>query len=441
MTSTNAMDTSPVTRTHTKSRALHERAERSLVGGVNSPVRSFRSVGGTPITVARARGARIEDIDGNRYIDFVGSWGPAILGHAHPDVLEAVHRAAARGLSFGAPCKAEIRIAETILGAFVGHDRIRFVSSGTEACMSAVRLARAATGREMIIKFAGNYHGHADAMLVEAGSGAAAHGVPNSPGINRTLARDTVTCQYNDPDSVSTALEHFDGRIAAVLVEPVAGNMGLVRPIDGFLESLRELCTRHGALLIFDEVMTGFRVAWGGYQRLCGVVPDLTCLGKVIGGGLPAAAYLGRAELMELVSPVGPMYQAGTLSGNPVAMAAGLATLERCSQPGFYDQLSELSRSLANGLAATARSKGVPLRTDAIGGMVGVAFRDSPVRSFDDAQACDHNRFADFFHAMLDRGVWLPPSGYEAWFVSSAHTQADIKAALHAADAVLESFR
>ncbi|MEN0021557.1 MAG: glutamate-1-semialdehyde 2,1-aminomutase, partial [Planctomycetota bacterium] len=289
------------------SQAAHARARRSLVGGVNSPVRAFGSVGGTPITVDRTQGQFVYDIDGNRYIDYVCSWGPAIVGHAHPAVLDAVSAAAARGLSFGAPSEAESQLAELILSALPGHDRIRFVSSGTEACMSAIRLVRAATGRELIIKFAGNYHGHADAMLVEAGSGAATQGVPNSPGVPDALAAATITCRYNDADAVRSVLEKHPGKIAAVLVEPVAGNMGLVPPVPGFLESLREMCTEHGTLLMFDEVMTGFRVAWGGYQRTCNIVPDITCLGKVIGGGMPAAAYAGRAELMDQVSPAGPV--------------------------------------------------------------------------------------------------------------------------------------
>ncbi|MEM9165460.1 MAG: glutamate-1-semialdehyde 2,1-aminomutase [Planctomycetota bacterium] len=408
------------------SEALHARAARSLVGGVNSPVRAFGSVGGSPLTVRRAEGAYVEDIDGNRYIDFVGSWGPAILGHADPRVLDAVREAASRGLSFGAPCEAETELAEIILSALPGHERIRFVSSGTEACMSAVRLARAATDRDLIIKFAGNYHGHADSMLVEAGSGAVTHGVPTSPGIHTQLAKATLTCRYNDAEDVRATLERNPGRVAAVLVEPVAGNMGLIKPVAGFLESLRGLCSEHGSLLVFDEVMTGFRVAWGGYQRLCGIEPDLTCLGKVIGGGLPAAAYAGRAELMDLVAPVGPVYQAGTLSGNPVAMAAGRATLEACRADGFYKSLGQTSCEIAQSITDAAHICGVPVQTESIGGMLGVAFASQPVRDFDDAQRCDHACFARFFHAALDRGVWLPPSGYEAWFISSAHGREEI---------------
>ncbi|MEO1717414.1 MAG: glutamate-1-semialdehyde 2,1-aminomutase [Planctomycetota bacterium] len=422
-----------------RSEAMHNRAARSLVGGVNSPVRAFGSVGGSPVTVRRAQGAHVHDVDGNRYIDFVGSWGAAIVGHAHPRVLEAVNDAVTRGLSFGAPCEAETDIAELTLSALPGHDRIRFVNSGTEACMSAVRLARAATGRDLIIKFAGNYHGHADAMLVEAGSGAVTHGVPTSPGINAELAKATLTCRYNDAADVRATLEQHAGRIAAVLVEPVAGNMGLIKPVDGFLETLRELCTAHGALLVFDEVMTGFRVGWGGYQNTCGIEPDLTCLGKVIGGGLPAAAYAGRADLMDMVAPFGPVYQAGTLSGNPVAMAAGLATLELCREPGFYETLGQTSADFTGRVAELAQRHGHAVQTESIGGMIGVAFSDRPLRDFEDAKACDHERFGRFFHAALDRGVWLPPSGYEAWFISAAHRDDEIDQAIAALDAAFES--
>jgi glutamate-1-semialdehyde 2,1-aminomutase len=412
--------------------AAFERARRVLVGGVNSPVRAFRSVGGTPVTVARAEGAHIYDVDGNRYIDLVGSWGPAIVGHAHPEVIAAVTATAGRGLSFGAPCEGETRLAELILSALPGHDRIRFVCSGTEACMSAIRLARAATGRARIVKFAGNYHGHSDSMLVAAGSGAATHGVPTSPGVGPETASHTLVLPYNDVAAVRDAFDRVGREIAAVIVEPVAGNMGLVRPADGFLELLRERCDASGALLIFDEVMTGFRVAWGGYQRLCNIRPDLTCLGKVIGGGMPVAAYAGPARLLDQVSPVGPVYQAGTLSGNPLGMAAGIATLRLCQAPGFYERLSAAAANLARRLDRAAHEVGVAAIGDAIGGMVGFAFTAAPIGNFAEAQAADHVRFARFFHAMLDRGVWLPPSGYEAWFVSAAHTQADIDAVVEA---------
>lgn len=421
------------------SRAAHARACRVLVGGVNSPVRAFKSVGGTPVTVRSARGPLIEDLDGRTYIDYVNSWGPAIVGHAHPEVVEAVREAVGAGLSFGAPCEAETRLAEIVLEAFSGPERIRFVNSGTEACMSAIRLARAATGRTKIVKFAGNYHGHADAVLVEAGSGAVTHGVPSSPGVIDSVAGHTLTARYNDLDSVRALVESAPGDIAAIVVEPVAGNMGLVRPVDGFLEGLREICDAHGCLLVFDEVMTGFRVAWGGYQNICGVRPDLTCLGKVVGGGMPVAAYLGRSELMDQVSPSGPVYQAGTLSGNPVAMAAGIATLEICGRPGFHDELDARANRLAAGIAELGRRHDIEIRTDAIGGMLGIAFSDRPIRDFEDAQAGDHRRFAAFFHAMLERGVWLPPSGYEAWFLSDAHEEDHLDRTLAAVDEGLES--
>lgn len=421
-----------------RSNALHQRAMASLVGGVNSPVRAFGAVGGTPVTVQNAKGSRIRDVDGHWYVDYVGSWGPAILGHAHPDVVDAVRDAASDGFTFGAPCEKETLLAERILSALPGHERIRFVSSGTESCMSVVRLARAATGRELVIKFAGNYHGHSDAMLVEAGSGAVTHGVPNSPGVVPEVARATIIRPFNDPDAVRETMEKHGDAIAAILVEPVAGNMGLVPPEPGFLEFLRETCTHHGSLLVFDEVMTGFRVAWGGYQRICGVQPDLTCLGKVIGGGLPAAAYAGPASLMDQVSPAGPVYQAGTLSGNPLAMTAGLRTLEKCGEDGFYDRLGGLATRLSSGLRDAAERLGVPLQTTAVGGMMGMAFAERPVRNFEDARSADHSRYARFFHAMLDRGFWLPPSGYEAWFVSAAHTEDEVDRTIEAAEQAMK---
>ncbi len=424
----------PCTNAHRPaSEAAFERASRVLVGGVNSPVRAYRAVGGAPVTVARAQGAFVEDIDGNRYIDLVGSWGPAIVGHAHPQVLASVEEAVRRGLSFGAPCQDETLLAELVLSALPSHEKIRFVNSGTEACMSAIRLARAATGRQRVIKFAGNYHGHSDSMLVAAGSGAITHGVPTSPGVSASAAADTIVVRYNDVHAVAETFDRMGSEIAAVIVEPVSGNMGLVLPEAGFLESLRERSSAAGALLIFDEVMTGFRVAWGGYQVLCGIRPDLTCLGKVVGGGMPVAAYAGSAKLLDQVSPLGPVYQAGTLSGNPVGMAAGLATLKICQADGFYKRLSDLTSSLAEGLKSSAREAGVNLVVDSIGGMVGFAFADAPVRNFEEAQRANHEVFSRFFHAMLDRGVWLPPSGYEACFVSAAHTQAEINAVIAAA--------
>lgn len=409
-----------------------------LVGGVNSPVRAFRAVGGRPVFLERAEGAYVFDVDGNRYVDLVGTWGPAIVGHAHPRVVEAVGDAAGRGLSFGACCTAEAELAEIIVGAIPSIEMLRFVNSGTEATMSAMRLARAATRRSKVLKFLGCYHGHVDALLVAAGSGAATFGVPDSAGVPEQVANATLLAPFNDLSAVEQVLTEHGGEVAAILVEPIAGNMGFIEPAPGFLEGLRSLCDEHGSLLVFDEVMTGFRVAWGGYQNGCRVAPDLTCLGKVIGGGMPVAAYGGRRELMEQVSPLGPTYQAGTLSGNPVGMAAGIATLNICQASGFYDSLGERTSQLARGLAAAAGEAGVAVYTASRGGMFGMAFTDGAPRNFKDMQACDHDRFARFFHCMLDRGVWLPPSGYEAMFVSSAH---DEEAIGHTLEAAAESFR
>jgi len=363
----------------------------------------------------------------------VGSWGPALVGHAHPAVVSAVQAAAEAGLSFGASHRSEIELAELIMGAIPSVELLRFVNSGTEATMSAIRVARGATGRAHVVKFQGCYHGHVDGLLVAAGSGAATFGVPDSAGVPEAYAAQTLVAPYNDLEAVTRLMGTSGSDVAAVLVEPVAGNMGFVRPADGFLQGLRDLCDRHGALLVFDEVMTGFRVGWGGYQNRCGVRPDLTCLGKVIGGGLPVAAYGGRRSIMEQVSPLGPVYQAGTLSGNPLGMAAGRATLRICAEDGFYEALGEKARTLADGLARAARTAGVALQTDAEGGMIGLAFSDRPVRDFTDARACDHDRFARFFRAMLRRGVWLPPSGYEALFISSAHGEDEIRRVLAAA--------
>ncbi|MFQ5589699.1 MAG: glutamate-1-semialdehyde 2,1-aminomutase [Phycisphaerae bacterium] len=421
-----------------QSAAQFESARAVLVGGVNSPVRAFRAVGGDPVFVERAEGAYVYDVDGNRYVDLVGSWGPAIVGHAHPVVVEAVQRAADKGLSFGACCAAESELADVIAQAIPSIELLRFVNSGTEATMSAIRLARAATGRPKLIKFLGCYHGHVDALLVAAGSGAVAFGTPDSAGVPGAVARDTLLATYNDVPSVERIMSECGSDVAAVLVEPIAGNMGFVPPARGFLESLRSLCTEHGALLIFDEVMTGFRVSWGGYQSLCGVTPDLTCLGKVIGGGMPVAAYGGPRSLMELVSPLGPVYQAGTLSGNPVGMAAGIATLRLCESDAFYDDLSAKAARLTDGLSAAARQAGVALHTALQGGMFGMALLDRPVRNFEDAQACDHALYARLFRALLDCGVWLPPSGYEAMFVSAVHDDEAIAAVV---DAARQAFR
>ncbi len=427
-----------VNKNRPRSAALFEKASQTLVGGVNSPVRAFRAVGGSPVFVERAEGAYIYDVDGNRYVDLVGTWGPAIAGHAHPAVVDAVQKAAAKGLSFGACCTAEAELAELIVGAFDSMDMIRFVNSGTEATMSAIRLARAATNRTKLVKFLGCYHGHVDALLVAAGSGAATFGEPDSAGVPKSVVETTLLAPYNDLQAVEQIMNEHGDDIAAILVEPVAGNMGMVEPLEGFLEGLRTLCDKHHSLLVFDEVMTGFRVAWGGWQNVCGVKPDLTCLGKVIGGGMPVAAYGGPKDLMSKMSPLGPAYQAGTLSGNPLGMTAGLATLNICRTEGFYATLEMKAQQVAKSLANAAENSGVPLKTSARGGMLGMAFSDHRVRNFDDAKACDHQGFAKFFRAMLDRGVWLPPSGYEAMFVSSAH---DDEAMALIADAARDAFR
>ncbi len=412
---------------------LFRRARRSIPGGVNSPVRAFGSVGGTPRFLVRGKGARVWDADDNEYIDYVGSWGPLILGHAHPAVLRAVRAAMARGTSFGAPTELEVELAEEIRRQLPSVEKVRMVSSGTEAAMSAIRLARGATGRERILKFEGCYHGHADALLVGAGSGVATLGIPGSPGVPEAFTQLTIQAPFNDLDAVESAFRRWGDELACVAVEPIAGNMGCVPPEPGFLEGLRDLCDRHGALLIFDEVMTGFRVARGGAQRLYGVRPDLTCLGKVVGGGMPAAAYGGRADLMDQLAPDGPVYQAGTLSGNPLACAAGLETLRRLDDDAAYAKLGRLSGQLVDGLAAAAAEVGVELCTAAVGGMFGFFFHPGPVRSYADARKANAERFRRFFAAMLARGVYLAPSPFEAGFVSLAHRPADVAATLEAA--------
>jgi glutamate-1-semialdehyde 2,1-aminomutase len=404
-----------------------------IPGGVNSPVRAFGSVGGTPRFVARGRGARIWDVDGNEYIDWVGSWGPLVLGHADRGVAREVRRALASGASFGAPTELEVELAQLICRALPSVEQVRMVSSGTEAAMSALRLARAATGRKRILKFDGCYHGHSDALLVGAGSGVATLGIPGSPGVPEEFTALTIQVPYNDLAAVDEAFRRWGKEIACVAVEPVAGNMGLVLPEPGFLEGLRELCDRHRALLLFDEVMTGFRVAWGGAQRLYGVEPDLTCLGKIVGGGLPAAAYAGPRELMRLMAPEGPVYQAGTLSGNPLAMAAGLETLRRLKEPGSYARLGAVTRSLADGLRERAREAGVELSTASVGGMVGYFFHPGPVTCFEDAKKANTAQFRSFFAAMLDGGIYLPPSPFEAAFASLAHRPAEVKRTLEVA--------
>ncbi|MGK7295782.1 MAG: glutamate-1-semialdehyde 2,1-aminomutase, partial [Candidatus Wenzhouxiangella sp. M2_3B_020] len=411
-----------------------ERAKARIPGGVNSPVRAFSGVGGEPLFFERAEGASIFDVDGKRYIDYIGSWGPMICGHAHPHIIEAVRRAAANGLSFGTPSPGEVTMAERLCELVPSLDRVRMVNSGTEAAMSALRLARAATGRNRFIKFEGNYHGHADSFLVKAGSGAQTLGVPTSPGVPPELAELTLNARYNDLDSVRELFERYPDEIACVAVEPVAGNMNCVPPVPGFLEGLRELCDEFGAALLFDEVMTGFRVALGGAQALYEVTPDLSCFGKVIGAGMPVGAFGGKLDYMQMISPEGPVYQAGTLSGNPVAMAAGLANLDLITESGFYDRLSTNTARLAEGIQEAARYAGVPMATSAVGGMFGLFFTDRErVENFDQAAACDLDAFKGFFHAMLDNGVYLAPSAFEAGFVSSAHGDDEIDETIEAA--------
>jgi len=420
---------------------LLRRARVRIPGGVNSPVRAFNGVGGDPLFIERAEGPRLYDVGGRAYIDYVGSWGPMIAGHAHPDVVSAVQKAARRGLSFGTPTPGEVTMAERLCELVDGMDMVRMVNSGTEATMSAIRLARAATGRDRIVKFEGCYHGHADAFLVKAGSGALTLGVPNSPGVPAGVADLTLTVPYNDAEAVRQCLEVYGEDVAALIVEPVAGNMNCVPPVPGFLEALRRLCDDYGCLLIFDEVMTGFRVALGGAQSLYGVMPDLSTFGKVIGGGMPVGAFGGRRELMEMVAPSGPVYQAGTLSGNPVAMAAGLANLDLITAPGFYPALEHKTRLLVDGLAAAAEEAAVPMAFTRVGGMFGLFFsREQEITHFRQVMACDQDAFRRFFHGMLDAGVYLAPSAFEAGFVSAAHTDEDIRETVNAAAGVLKSW-
>jgi glutamate-1-semialdehyde 2,1-aminomutase len=424
-----------------RSAELFDRAKAVLPGGVNSPVRAFRAVGGTPFFVAEARGARLTDVDGKTYVDYVCSWGPLILGHAHPAVLDAIRAAAAHGWSYGAPCPAEVELAELVRQRMPAVAMMRFVNSGTEATMAAVRLARAATQRDLLLKFEGCYHGHGDSFLVKAGSGVATLGLPDSPGVPAPLAALTVTAPFNDLAATEQVFGRRGREIAAVIVEPYVGNAGFIAPEPGFHAGLRALCDRHGALLIFDEVMTGFRVAPGGAQQRLGVRPDLTTLGKIIGGGLPVGAYGGRADLMRMVAPEGPVYQAGTLSGNPVAMAAGLATLHETARPGFYDELERRTARLVAGIGDAARRHGVPLTGGHVGSLWGVAFTAGPVRNFAQAQRADVGLFARWHRAALARGVFLAPSAFEAGFVSSAHTDADIDFTIAQLDAALGEAR
>ncbi|HEU5260315.1 MAG TPA: glutamate-1-semialdehyde 2,1-aminomutase [Gemmatimonadales bacterium] len=424
-----------------RSAELFDRAKALLPGGVNSPVRAFRAVGGTPFFVARGAGARLTDVDGKVYLDYVCAWGPLILGHAHPGVLEAVHAAAGAGWSYGAPCEAEVQLAELICQRMPSVEMLRFVNSGTEATMAAVRLARAATQRDLILKFEGCYHGHADSFLVKAGSGVATLGLPDSPGVPAALARLTVTVPFNDVPAVEDVLRRRGHEVAAVIVEPYVGNAGFIPPEPGFHAALRALCSRHGALLIFDEVMTGFRVAPGGAQQLLDVRPDLTTLGKVIGGGMPVGAYGGRADLMRLIAPEGPVYQAGTLSGNPVAMSAGLATLRETERSGFYEALERRTARLVAGIGDAARRRGVPVSAGHAGSMWGAYFTAGPVRNFAEARRADTALFARWHRAALARGVFLAPSAFEAAFVSDAHTDADIDFTIAQLDAALAEAR
>jgi glutamate-1-semialdehyde 2,1-aminomutase len=415
-------------------------ATRYIPGGVNSPVRAFRAVGGEPIFIERAGGARIHDEHGRSYIDYVGSWGPMILGHAHPEVIRAVQERAALGLSFGAPTRIETQLARKICELMPSVERVRMVSSGTEATMSAIRLARGHTGRDKIVKFEGCYHGHSDSLLVKAGSGALTFGVPTSPGVPKEFAAQTLTLTYNDAAEVKQVFDAMGDQIACIIVEPVAGNMNCVPPVPGFLETLRSVCDQHGSILIFDEVMTGFRVALGGAQALYGVKPDLTTLGKIVGGGMPVGAFGGRLDIMEQVAPLGPVYQAGTLSGNPVAMAAGLKTLELISEPGFHANLAQKTTQLVEGLGEAARGAGIAFSTTHLCGMFGLFFTSNPsVRSFGEVMASDADRFRRFFHAMLREGVYLAPSAFEAGFVSAAHSPVEIDQTIAAARRAFES--
>jgi len=424
----------------TEATALFSDAKLVIPGGVNSPVRSFSGVGGTPVFIDHAQGAYIYDSQGNSYIDYVGSWGPMILGHAHPEVIAAVKQAAEKGLSFGAPTEIETQMAKRVCELVPSIDLVRMVSSGTEATMSAIRLARGYTGRDKIVKFEGCYHGHSDALLVKAGSGALTFGVPSSPGVPASVAENTITLTYNDSESVKALFAEIGEQIACIIVEPVAGNMNCIPPVPGFLESLREVCDQYSSVLIFDEVMTGFRVGLTGAQGLYNIKPDLTTLGKIIGGGMPVGAFGGSRKIMEYLAPLGPVYQAGTLSGNPVAMAAGLKTLELIARPGFYEALSAKTETLTSGLKDRAAQAGIAITTNSVGGMFGLFFSaEQQVTSFAQVMQCDQNLFKRFFHAMLEQGVYLAPSAFEAGFVSAAHSDNDLEKTLDAASAVFKN--
>ncbi len=419
---------------------LFARAQKILPGGVDSPVRAFKAVGGDPLFIRSAKGARLTDVDGNSYVDYVMSWGPLIHGHAPAGLVRLIAETARAGTSYGAPTESEVLLGEKVRSMMPSMERVRFVSSGTEATMSAIRLARAATGRDRIVKFEGCYHGHADPFLVKAGSGATTLGAPTSPGVPRKAVQHTLLASYNDLASVERLCDTNRHQIAAVVVEPIAGNMGVVAPADGFLAGLRELCDRHGMLLVFDEVISGFRASRGGAQQIWKITPDLTCLGKIIGGGLPVGAYGGRADLMEYVSPAGPVYQAGTLSGNPLAMAAGLWSISRLSKP-LYTRLARLGRMLATGLAEAAREAGVPLQVNAHGSLLTPFFTSGPVRDYRTALQSDSAQYAAFFRGMLTRGIYPPPSQFEAWFLSAAHTEADVRKTIRAAKAAMKEAR
>ena len=417
---------------------LYARAVKSIPGGVNSPVRACRSVGADPLFIKSADGAVVVDADGNRYIDYIGSWGPMILGHRHPAVVQALQKAIERGTSFGAPTDLEITLAEMVIAAVPAVEMVRMVNSGTEAAMSAIRLARGYTGRDLVIKFDGCYHGHADTLLVAAGSGVATLGIPGSPGVPKATAKHTLSLPYNDSECFRRVMQKQGDQVACVIVEPVAGNMGLVAPVKGFLQTLRQLTAKHGAVLIFDEVMTGFRVAYGGAQSLYGVRPDLSCFGKIIGGGLPVGAYGGRRKIMSHIAPQGPVYQAGTLSGNPLAMAAGIATLTQLKKKGFYESLEKKSARLCAGLSAAAALAGFAVQVDHVGSMIGMFFCAEPVKSFADAKKSDLATFARFYQGMRQEGVYIAPSQFEALFLSSAHTSEHIQLTVQAAERVLE---
>jgi len=419
-----------------KNEELFARAQRHIPGGVNSPVRAFRSVGGTPRFFTKGEGPYVWDADGKRYIDYVGSWGPLILGHAEPDTVKAVQDAAAKGLSFGAPTEAEIELADLLVDLVPSMDMVRLVSSGTEATMSAIRLARGHTGRDLLIKFEGCYHGHADSLLVKAGSGMLTFGNPSSGGVPADLAQHTMVLDYNDPQQLQDAFAKHGDKIACVIVEPVAGNMNLIAPKPEFLAAMRELCTKHGAVLIFDEVMTGFRVGLKSAQGLFGIVPDLSTFGKIVGGGMPLGAFGGKREIMEKIAPLGPVYQAGTLSGNPLSVAAGLTTLKKLQAPGFYETLTAKTRSLVDGLTAAAKKHGITFSAQNVGGMFGVYFAATPPTSYAEIMKADKDAFNRFFHLMLEKGVYLAPSAFEAGFVSIVHSDADIAATVAAADGI-----